>query len=395
MTPQRRFVIATVLVAACAHPLWAHAQSRCEVSGKAVDPQNGNTTAGVTGLMRCRDGEGRLTREQELQNGKFMGLRRSYQDGKLVTESHSNERGNNHGIVKQFWPSGQIKSEANYADGSEVGVTRRYYESGQLDRVGFYEIINRSSRQIASIDLNADGSLREIRCTKRSVMPEDRTPCGFAGSRTSELFILPDDKTPVKRAEQTWDSGRLIVMRTYRAEGFAIGRLPLRRGQLYAEMRYENGPGSARIHRVYDIEGHPDNKNTLREERIHAPAREDEEDWLDGSRMPLISLKRWSPREQLIQHSRYTDGQITQDEQWWLNGQIKLRGSRETNGPHTRMRTEYFDDNGKLRTRTLETIEGDPTGLQQAFHPNGQLAIEEIWSQPSPKAAAARAATPE
>jgi antitoxin component YwqK of YwqJK toxin-antitoxin module len=358
------------------------AQTQCEVNGKEVNPAHGGTTAGVTGLMRCRDREGRLTREQELQDGKFMGLHRYYQDGKLVRERRVNERGNNHGIEKHFWPGGQVKSEANYDNGSEMGASRHYFESGQLSRVTFYEIIERSSREAASINYNTDGSLREIRCAARSVMPEDRTPCGFAGRRTSTFFILPDNK-PEKSAEQTWDNGRLLAYSTYRAGPFATGNVPSRRGQLHTEARYENGPGTARIHRSYDTEGHPDNKNTLREERIYEAARDADTDRLSNTRAPLVSFKKWSPREQLIQHTRYTGGQLAQDEQWWLNGQIKLRTSREGDGPAARMRSEHFGDDGKLRARTLETLEGDSTGVQQAFHPNGRLAIEETYSTPT------------
>ena len=47
----------------------------CELNGEHVNPNNGNTTAGKTGLMRCRDGEGgAVLREQELKGGVFMGV---------------------------------------------------------------------------------------------------------------------------------------------------------------------------------------------------------------------------------------------------------------------------------------------------------------------------------
>jgi hypothetical protein len=53
----------------------------CEVDGQHVNPSNGATTAGKTGLMRCRDGEGGpVVREQELQQGRFMGLVRQFAD---------------------------------------------------------------------------------------------------------------------------------------------------------------------------------------------------------------------------------------------------------------------------------------------------------------------------
>ena len=57
----------------------AFAVQACELNGQPINPDNGSTTAGKTGLMRCRDGEGGpILREQELQHGKFMGVVRYY-----------------------------------------------------------------------------------------------------------------------------------------------------------------------------------------------------------------------------------------------------------------------------------------------------------------------------
>ena len=67
----------------------------CEINGIAVNPANGNTTVGKTGLMRCRDRDTReLVREQQIQSGTFMGLVRLYESGRLVKEYSVNARGN-------------------------------------------------------------------------------------------------------------------------------------------------------------------------------------------------------------------------------------------------------------------------------------------------------------
>ena len=44
---------------ACTLLLAAQAIQVCELDGQPVNPTNGSTTAGKTGLMRCRDGDGR------------------------------------------------------------------------------------------------------------------------------------------------------------------------------------------------------------------------------------------------------------------------------------------------------------------------------------------------
>lgn len=54
------------------------------MNGQSVNPSKGYTTQDKTGLMRCREeGAGPVTREQELQQGKFMGIVRRYRDGVL------------------------------------------------------------------------------------------------------------------------------------------------------------------------------------------------------------------------------------------------------------------------------------------------------------------------
>jgi hypothetical protein len=75
----------------------------CELNGQHVNPDNGSTTEGKTGLMRCRDGEGGpVLREQELQQGKFMGVVRYYKDGALEREYRVNEKGNRDGLAREW-----------------------------------------------------------------------------------------------------------------------------------------------------------------------------------------------------------------------------------------------------------------------------------------------------
>ena len=53
---RRSHLLADVLACAAAPAL---AVERCELNGQRVNPSNADTTAGKTGLMRCRDGEDR------------------------------------------------------------------------------------------------------------------------------------------------------------------------------------------------------------------------------------------------------------------------------------------------------------------------------------------------
>lgn len=100
------YPFAIFLIAIGAYGTSAEAIIRCELNGKAINISNGAETAGQSGLVRCRDeNTGHVPREQQLQNGKFMGLERMFdREGRLQRERSLNERGNSHGRVAEFWP---------------------------------------------------------------------------------------------------------------------------------------------------------------------------------------------------------------------------------------------------------------------------------------------------
>jgi hypothetical protein len=84
----------------------AHAQQDCELNGRGVNPANGATTAGKTGLLRCKDrASGELQREEQVQNGVSMGLVRIYEKGKLAKEHSVNAKGNIQGRAREFSPT--------------------------------------------------------------------------------------------------------------------------------------------------------------------------------------------------------------------------------------------------------------------------------------------------
>src|SRR5450432_3314973 len=123
----------------------ALAVQECELNGEHVNPNNGNTTAGKTGLMRCRDGEsGPVVREQELKGGVFMGVVRSFnKDGGLEREYRVNEKGNRDGLAREYERgTGAAKPtlvrEETYRNGSTVGVARTWYPDGKPKRVSFH-----------------------------------------------------------------------------------------------------------------------------------------------------------------------------------------------------------------------------------------------------------------
>ncbi len=352
----RKIIFAILFIATQAISTEASAIIRCELNGKSVNTSNGNETAGLTGLLRCKNEDtGKLQREQEIRNGKFMGLYRQYDaDGKLVRERTVNERGNTHGNDQDFWPNGQLKREATADNGDTLGPVRSYYDNSSKQSIRFV----RDRRDVLEIGYHKDGSLAQLRCPASSVMAEDRKLCGFEGKSTVPLFASNGKPS----ATHVWEQGRLTALTTYRDSG-----------AVHTEMRFEEG---RRVHRLFDTEG-SSGKNVLREERIYEPA----DVFLPSTYGALQSKKLWGANEQTIEHLRYALGRLQSTERWYLNGAQRERSVVASDGS---IKIEYFTDQGKLQGRESRTADGDLTGVQQIFHDNGKLSVEATFSAPVP-----------
>ena len=91
-----KMMIASALWAATVLPLsgTAWAAPRCELDGRYVDPYNGATTAGLSGMMRCKEADtGLPSSERELRGGVFMGLSRYFDAKGNVQRERMRERG--------------------------------------------------------------------------------------------------------------------------------------------------------------------------------------------------------------------------------------------------------------------------------------------------------------
>ncbi len=111
----------------------AHAVPQCELAGEAVNPANGFTTAGKSGLMRCTDADGPVRlREQTLQDGRLDGPARwVYRDGSRKEHS-TNAGGNRHGLAREWDARGTLRREENLDDGQPVGLLKTFAEAGHL-----------------------------------------------------------------------------------------------------------------------------------------------------------------------------------------------------------------------------------------------------------------------
>lgn len=345
----------------------ASAALQCELGGRPVNTSNGADLIGLTGLLRCIESDtGKMRREQEMRGGKFIGLDRFYdREGRLQRERMINEKGNGEGRMREFWPSGQVRREANEINSSTQGASRIFYENGQLERASF----TADNRQQASLSFNKDGGLTDISCHSTSVLPEDRMPCGFEGKvRTVTVNATRNGVQP--SVAHIFEQGKLLAVTTYREDG-----------NIWAELQTQNG---ARWHRVFDARGAKNGKNVLREERLFELDTENTRRVSDNTGV-LQWSKLWGSNEQLIEHASYSRGRAIFTERWYLNGSLREKITTTGEGAQARTQIESFRDVGGISSRETLTANNNfaqRVGPQQNFHDSGKLANEDTYSMP-------------
>jgi antitoxin component YwqK of YwqJK toxin-antitoxin module len=211
-------------VVLCALPAIVHAVEVCDIGGQWVNPNNGNTTAGKTGLMRCLDGEGgQLLREQEIRNGIFIGVVRYYRGGVLHREHQVNERGNLDGIAREFAAiaggTNPLLREETLNNSTTVGRARSWYADGKLKRVSFHDD---KDREQAMAGFTPQGLLSELHCADRPLLApdaDDAKMCGHQGGKAPTVLLHSDNGALRSRltyergerrgSELLWDSGQV------------------------------------------------------------------------------------------------------------------------------------------------------------------------------------------
>jgi antitoxin component YwqK of YwqJK toxin-antitoxin module len=339
----------------------------CELNGQSVNPNNGSTTEGKTGLMRCREGEGGpVVREQELQQGKFMGVVRYFKDGMLEREYRVNERGNRDGLAREWvrpeaGGKGVLVREETLRDSRTVGIARSWYPSGQLRRVSFH---GDDEREQASAEFTGDGRLSELRCAAKPVLGgdfDDKAACGFAGGVSNVTLFsgkgvakarVAYERGERRRSETLWENGSVRELSELTATGgversFAADGTPRREVQ-WATI------GGDRPRRV-----------TTLDQEFHE----------SGKR---VRERRWQPSER--------GAELVSEATWYLNGQPKTQSIYSVADGRTVRRETGFHDNGRKSFegtwRTEPGGRGEVAfGTQQSFDVEGHLRRERTYDE--------------
>ncbi|WP_394790195.1 hypothetical protein [Rhodoferax sp.] len=347
------FPSATALCAALLCAGAAHAIQDCELNGESINPNNGSSTAGKTGIMRCKDRDsGQLMREEELQNGRSMGLDRFYQNGKLVRERHVNERGNNHGLVREFAPDGTVLRESTYDNGSEVGLVRRNHPNGALARATYYPAGGQGEQAYA--ELTPRGQLRALRCGDKPLLAplvDDAKLCGFVGGPASvEMF----NDTGVLQMRARYANGQ-----RQRLEDLYPSGKP---------ERVEETKDGQRSERRFAEDG------VLRREIL----------WqLDGKTASKTLEREFSERGSLVREQKWAERRAVSDASFYLNGQPKSRMLYSRDGNTDYVDETAFYDSGKPsstgRYAQTDRYNRTPVGTHQSFNAQGKLVGESIY----------------
>lgn len=350
--PSTRLSIALASLALL--PFAAHAVQDCELNGQSINTANGNTTAGKTGLIRCIDRDtGELQREQELRDGIFMGVVRSFEKGKLTREHSVNANGNMDGHAREFGPNGQVMREANYVNGSAVGLARSFYPGGQLRRASFHE---EKGGERASADFTERGQLSLLRCGDKPMLSpavDDAKLCGFSGNAASNVELF--DAKGTLRSRLNYVAGKRV-----RGESLHDNGQP---------SVQEEVAGNQRTERRFSPEG------VKRREIVSL--------LVDRGAQRQRELE-YSERGTLVREQRWNAaGEVLSDEAFYLNGQPRSKSTYTGDGLARVAEVVEFYDNGQRSS--VGRYSAVPRGRQlaigthQRFSINGTLVSEMIY----------------
>lgn len=341
------FGLATSLLSVSA---WA-AQQDCEVGGARVDPAVAGALQGRSGSLRCRDHDSNdLVREQELQNGHFVGSVRYYSHGRLSREQTLNERGNLNGRSREFGPLGQLLREGTYENGALVGLARSFHPDGRLQRASFYT----AEGEAAYAEFTRRGELRSLRCADRPLLVpavDDASLCGFR-TRPSQVAFLAENGT--LRARATFVSGRRARYETFQDNG-----LPATEEELVP---------AGRIERIFGADG-VRRREVLWTLNDGQGVREREQEFASSG--TLTRERRWS------------QGQLVSEQTFYLNGQPRSKARYIGTGAGRRLETQDYYENGTLSAEGSYIDTGryapTPVGTHRQFDALGRIRTESVY----------------
>ena len=347
----------------------------CDLDGKPVNLDNGSTTAGLTGLIRCRERDsGRLMREKEIRNGAFVGVERFFEGNGARRERTINARGNTDGWARNFGTSGNLLQESFHRDGTRVGLQRVFHPDGRIKSLSHADD---AGREQARADFTTRGLLAEFRCGPAPLIDGDAQRCGFGGAPAETETFREDG---AKAARLRYEAGRLIAGTWYERDG-AIGRSELTQGNERIQ-RTHHPSGAVRREQVSDLTRR---ERSAEREFSDSGTKLSEVLWQEGVRASEASwYQNGQPRERIV-WSRDGNRRVAQVELFNDAGVRTFSGSRDERSRPMGVHRQ-FDARGTLRLEQTFDDGGRPVRRRE-FDENGRLsADDEVFADGSRKA---------
>jgi antitoxin component YwqK of YwqJK toxin-antitoxin module len=337
----------------------AWAAEDCSLNGVSVSQDNGSTTAGKSGMVRCLDRDtGKLARERELKAGNWVGMTRDYTDGVLRLEYGRDEQGREHGPTRKFAANKQILLEELYEHGKRVGVVREWYPDGKLRSA---EVHGATDSESAKARFTPKGQLNNLDCAAKPLLAphvDDATLCGFKG-KASTIEYFHDEGKP--RGRETYLAG---VTQEFQEFDFNTGKLKtsiVGRGKQKIETEY-HPDGGKRLETEWDTAEKP--QAVLRKTEFHA----------NGS---MLQQQHYA----MVDFAGKRRNLLTLDASYFMNGQPKTRESFKTEGQERVKTVQIFHDNGKLYSQGSFIEENQyrqrAIGIHQLYSEQGVLLQEQ------------------
>ena len=100
----------------------------------------------------------------------------------------------------------------------------------------------------------------------------------------------------------------------------------------------------------------------------------------------VVGKMKQSERElaksgQPVRETRWQDGRIAEQTEWYLNGQQKSRTRWERDGSPALVKIEEFWDSGRIRARTVQDERRNFIGVQQRYAESGVLESERTYEK--------------
>lgn len=376
--PDVRAAMWTALWAALCCVLSGTAQAQlqnCDLDGKPVNLDNGSTTAGLTGLIRCRERDsGRLTREKEIRNGAFVGIERFFEGNGARRERTVNARGNTEGWARNFGSNGALLQESFHRDGTRIGLMRIFHPDGRIRTLSHAD---ETGREQARAEFTARGLLAEFRCGPAPLIEGDAQRCGFGGAPV-ETETYRDDGA--RTARLRYLGGTLIAGTWYERDG-SIGRSEQTEGNERIQ-RTHHANGKVRREQVSDLARR---ERTAEREFSESGTRVSETLWQDGARASEASwYQNGQPRER-ITWLREAGRRVGQVEQFNDAGVRIFSGARDERGRALGVHRSY-DARGTLRLEQTFDDNGRPVRRREFDESARLTADDEVFADGSRKA---------